>query len=78
MRRVLEAQEELLGDDQSCQEGQRQGVAAQIRVVFLVAFQVGQDPQEGLVGAGATGSPGVPFGALLVDMRVEDCSWKQF
>ena len=78
MLQALEDREEPLGDDQSCQEGQHQGVAAQIQVVFLVAFQVVQDPQEGLVGAGATGSPGVPFGALLVDMRGEDCSWKQF
>ena len=78
MHQVLEAQEEPQGDDQSCQGGRHQGVAAQIQVVFLVAFQVAQDPQEGLVGAGATGYPGVPFGALLEGMRGGDCSWKQF
>ena len=78
MHQVLEAQEEPLGDDQSCQGGRHQAVAVQIQVVFLVASQVAQDPQEGLEGAGATGYPGVPFGALLVDRRVEDCSWKQF
>ena len=78
MHQVLEDREEPLGDDQSCQGGRHQGVAEQIQVVFLAAFQAGQDPQEGPGGAGATGYPGGPFGALLEGMKGEDCSWKQF
>ena len=77
MHQVLEDQEEPLEDDQSCQGGRHQGVAGQIQVVFLEAFQVGQDPQVGPVGAGATGYPGGPFGALLEDMKGEGCSWKR-
>ena len=77
MLQALEALEEPLGDDQSCQGGRHQAVAVQIQVVFLVASQVAQDPQEGLEGAEATGYPGGPFDALLEGMRVEDCSWKQ-
>ena len=77
MHQVLEAQEEPLVGDQSCQVGRHQGVAAQIQVVSPEASLAAQDPQGGPEGVEATGYPEGPSDALLVDTMGEDCSWKQ-
>ena len=78
MPRVLEAQEEPLGGDQSCQGGRHQGVAAQIvgEDHPWEASLVVQDRLGGPEGVEATGYPEGASDALL-DMRGGCCSWKQ-